>query len=142
MPRVTQLSVLAFLALLFGCASSHVLIGVARPPISPSQVKLYLRPPAKYEEVAILDASSRGSFAITDQGKMDKAITRLKEEAAKLGANGILLQGTGGQYGGSVNTGGATATANGNTAYGVGSGVSVPVFLKAANGLAIFVSQE
>ena len=121
-----------------GCASSHVLVGKARPPISPEQVKIYLRPPAKYEEIALLEASSKNSWAVTQQGKMNKTIERLKEEAAQLGANGILLQGSSTEYGASVNTGAATAT--GNTAYG--TGVSVPIMHKAASGVAIFVSEE
>jgi hypothetical protein len=57
--------------LLGGCASSHVMIGEARPPISPDQVKLYLHPPEKYEEIAIIDASSRRSIAFTDQQKIN-----------------------------------------------------------------------
>ena len=44
---------------------------------------------------------------MSQQGKTNKAIERLKEEAAELGANGILLTGAGDQYGGTV----ATATA-------------------------------
>jgi hypothetical protein len=80
-----------FAAMLFGCAtSSHVMIGTARPPISPESVRVYVQPPEKYEEIAALDATSSGSFAITSQQNMDKAIGRMKEEAAKLGANGIL----------------------------------------------------
>lgn len=129
---------LGIVALLAGCASSHVLVGKARPPIYPDQVKLYLRPPAKFEEIALLEASSKASWAITQQGKMNKAIERLKEEAAQLGANGVILQGSGTEYVGSVNTG--TATATGNTAYG--TGVSVPVMHKAASGVAIFVIEE
>lgn len=121
-----------------GCASSHILVGKARLPTSPEQVKVYLRPPAKYEEIALLEASSKNSWAVTQQGKMNKAIERLKEEAAQLGANGILLQGSGTEYGASVNTGAATAA--GNTAYG--TGVSIPVMHKAASGVAIFVSEE
>ena len=121
-----------------GCASSHILVGKARPPISPEQVKVYLRPPAKYEEIALLEASSKNSLAVTQQGKTNKAIERLREEAAQLGANGILLQGSGTEYGGSVNTGAATAT--GNTAYG--TGVSFAVMHKAASGMAIFVYAE
>lgn len=135
---------LLFLALLSigGCASSHVMLGQPRPAISPDQVKLYVRPPAKYQEIAILESSSKNSFAITQQGKTNKAIERLKEEAAKLGANGVLLQGTGDQYGGTVNTGSATATTAGNSAYVTGSGVGIPVMHKAASGVAIYVEQE
>jgi hypothetical protein len=128
----------SLLLVLGGCASSHVLVGETRPAISPDQVKLYVRPPAKYQEIAVLESSSRSSFAVTQQGKTNKAIERLKEEAAKLGANGVLLQGTGDQYGGTVNTGSATATATGGTY----SGVGVPVMHKAASGVAIFVEQE
>jgi len=93
--RVLRLGPVAVLAaLLLGCAtSSHVMIGTARPPISPESVRVYVQPPEKYEEIATLDTSSQGSFAITGQQNMDKAIARMKEEAAKLGANGILLQG-------------------------------------------------
>jgi hypothetical protein len=53
---------LVLLAQLAGCVSSHVLVGTPRPPISPEQVKVYLHPPAKYEEIALLDTSSRASF--------------------------------------------------------------------------------
>jgi hypothetical protein len=45
------------------CVSSHVIVGKVRPPISPDQVQIYLHPPAtKYEEIAVLDSSSRNSF--------------------------------------------------------------------------------
>ena len=128
--------------LLAGCAaSSHVLVGTARPPISPDQVKIYLHPPAKYEEIAIIDASSRGSPAFTDQQKMNKAIARLKDEAAKLGANGILLEGAGDQSG-AVGTGVGTATSTGHSAVGTGVGISAGIFIKSANGLAIYVPLE
>ena len=132
----------AALIALDGCASSHVMVGQARPAISPDQVKMYVRPPPTYEEIAILESSSKDSFAMTEQGKMNKAIDRLKEEAAKLGANGVLLQETGDQYGGTVNTGSATATTAGNSTHAAGSGVSTPVMHKAASGIAIYVEQE
>lgn len=135
-------SLVATLILTACAASSHVLVGTARAPISPDQVKIYLHPPAKYEEVAIIDASSRGSPAFTDQQKMDKAIARLKEEAAKLGANGILLEGAGDQQAGAVGTSAGTSSASGHSAYGTGVGVSAGIFIKSANGLAIYVSAE
>jgi hypothetical protein len=126
--------------LLVGCAAeSYVLVGTSRPPISPDQVKIYLHAPAKYEEIAIVDASSRGFPAFTDQQKMNKAMARLKEEAASLGANGVLLEGTGDQQAGAVGTGVGTATATGNSAYGTGVGVSAGIFIKSAKGLAIYV---
>ena len=45
-------------------------------------------------------------------------IERLKDEAASLGANGILLEGVGGQQTGTVGTGFGSATANGYSAFG------------------------
>src|SRR4030088_2006714 len=79
---------------LAACApSSHILVGAARPPISPSEVKLYLQPPPSFQEVAILNASANSMFGTGGQGSVDKVVQRLKEQAAKLGANGILLEG-------------------------------------------------
>jgi hypothetical protein len=127
------------LAALSGCATSYVMVGQARPPISPDQVQIYLHPPAsKYSEIALLDTSSKGSFAITAQGKTNVVMDRLKAEAAKLGANGILLEGVGDQAGGSVGTG--YATASGNSAFGFGS--SATVFHKKGDGLAIYVEPD
>jgi hypothetical protein len=104
-------------------------------------VKVYLYPPEKYEEVAVVDASSRQSFSPGDQAKTDKVIARLKEEAAKLGANGLLLQGVEDQYAGSVGSGFGSATASGHTAFGTGFGVSAGVFNKTGRGIAIYVPQ-
>jgi hypothetical protein len=138
MTRVFQL--LAIAALFAGCAtSSHVIVGTVRPAISPDAVNLYLRPPPKYEEIALLEASSKQSFSPGDQAKTNKVIERLKAEAASLGANGVLLQGVADQYGGSVTTGFGSATASGNTAFGTGFGVSTPIHQKAGNGIAIYV---
>ncbi|MGH8133888.1 MAG: hypothetical protein ACRETP_11780 [Steroidobacteraceae bacterium] len=130
----------AFAALLAACASSsHVLVGHARPPISPDQVKIYLEPPVGYEEIATLDASS-GSFS-SDQKKTDQAMARLKAEAAKLGANGILLQGVEKQQSGSIGVGlGGTSFGN-SSAVGGGGGGSGGLYVKAAKGVAIYVPQ-
>ena len=134
MLKLPAFAALMALAALSGCATSYVMVGQARPPTSPDQVQIYLHPPAnKYVEIALLDTSSKGSFAITAQGKTNVVIERLKAEAAKLGANGILLEGVGDQAGGSVGTG--YATASGNSAFGFGS--SATVFHKKGGGLAI-----
>jgi hypothetical protein len=121
-------------ALLAGCASSHILMGQKRPAIPVDQVKLYFKPPAKYEEIAIIEASSQGAFAFTNQSKMNAAIGRLKGEAAKLGANGVLLQGTGSEVAGMAGTGYATN--------GVLMGSAAAAISKTGNGLAIYVTEE
>ena len=96
----------------------------------------------KYEEIALLDTSSKGSFSITAQGKTNAVIDRLKAEAAKLGANGILLSGVGDQAAGSVGSGFGTAIATGHSAFGVGFGSSATVFQKKGDGLAIYVEPD
>jgi hypothetical protein len=132
---------LAALTLSLGaCATSHVMMGQARPPISPALVQVYFHPPAtKYEEIAMLDTSSKGGFGFTAQGKTDIVINRLKEEAAKLGANGVLIQGVGDQPGGSVSTGFGQANAYGNHATAGGIGFSGNVTHKVGSGIAIYV---
>jgi hypothetical protein len=136
-------SILALALGLAACStSSHVLVGTARPPISPESVRVYLEPPPKFEQIATIDATSQGSFAITSQQNMDKAVERMKQEAAKLGANGILLQGVQDTQSGSIGTGVGNSSYNGNSAVGVGVGGSFGIYNKAAHGLAIYVPPE
>lgn len=88
------------LSLIIGCVPvSHIVVGETREPIHPSNVKIYLDYPEEYEKIALIDAGS--NFALKDpvilfdwQRKMDKAMERLKIEAAQLGANGILIVNT------------------------------------------------
>lgn len=133
---------LAAILSLVGCVSSHVMIGQPRPPISPDQVKVYWHPPEHYDEIALLDTSSRASMSITAQGKTDVVIARLKEEAAKLGANGVLLQGVGDQSAGSISSGYGQATATGHSVYASGIGISGNIMIKAGSGVAIYVAQN
>lgn len=130
----TLICALGIAAGLSACSSSSsILVGTARPAIAPTAVKLYLSPPAVYERVALLESSSKASMAITDQGKTDKMIERLKEEAAKVGANGVLLTGSGKQQ-----DAGGVFIPN-----GMGGGIIAPgAEHKAGTGLAIYVTQE
>ncbi|MDH5832844.1 hypothetical protein [Luteimonas kalidii] len=128
------IAVLALLAL-SGCTSSHILVGQQRPAISPSEVRLYLQPPAVYENVAVLKSNNNASFAITSQQKTNKVVERLRDEAAALGANGILLQGVEDQYSGSVGFGNAFASGG----HIWGSGFSAATFVKVGSGIAIHV---
>ena len=92
-----RVALIAGMLSMTGCISSrdlksHELIGGARPPISPEAVQLYLEAPSRrYEEIAVLHSSSRRSWSFTSQSKADVVVKRLKEEAASLGANGVLL---------------------------------------------------
>ena len=142
-PTSATRSIALWLAIiaLAGCATtSRVITGKPRTPIDPSQVTLYSSPPAKYEEIAVIDASSRSSFSFGDQKKMDAVIERLKKEAASLGANGVLLQSTGSESGG----GGVGAGIG--TSVGGGVSIGTSIFTGGANktgrGLAIHVPPE
>jgi hypothetical protein len=122
-------------ALLSACGSSSaILIGKARPPIAPEAVKLYLDAPKSYERIALLESTSKASWAATDQGKTNKMIERLKEEAAKVGANGVLITSTGNQQ-----EGGGVFIPTGQ-----GGGVFAPTTAthKSGNGIAIYVPEE
>jgi hypothetical protein len=126
--------------LLVACATSHVMIGKARPPISPDEVRIYQRPPdGPYEEIARLDTSSQGSFSFTAQSKTDAVIKRLKTEAAKLGANGVLLEGIGDQTSGSIGTGGGSESYSRSSSVGGGIGINAGLTKKVGGGVAIYV---
>jgi hypothetical protein len=134
---------LFFILVLGGCATtSHVITGTARTPIEPSQVKVYSIAPPNYEEIAVIDATSRSSFSFGDQKKMDAVIERLKKEAASLGANGVLLQSTGSEYGGGVGTGVSTGVGVGGGGISIGTGIFTASDNKTARGLAIYVPSE
>lgn len=140
--RLLPVATCACTLLLQACASSsHVMVGQARAPISPDQVRVYLEPPPHYEQIAALDASSGGFFG-SDQSKMDSAVGKLKEEAAKLGANGVLLQAVENQQSGSIGVGVGGASVGGNSAHGGSVGGSGGMYSKLAKALAIYVPAE
>jgi hypothetical protein len=114
--------------LLTGCASgSSIVVGEAREAIDPKQVKLYLEIPETYETIGIVTASSDAGW--TEQGSVDYAVEELKNQAAKIGANGVLIGSTGNQ----------TSTVVGG--YGTGYIYAVPVTAKSVTGKAIYVAQ-
>ena len=115
------------------------MLGSARPPISPNEVKIYWTPPATFQPIADLHASSHSVFKPGGQPEMDQVIARLKEEAAKLGANGIMLEGFSDAQTAALGTGVGSASYSGNTAVGVSAGGSFGVFKKTGRARAIYV---
>lgn len=134
MRLLCSLLLVVFLA---ACASSHIITGKTRPPIPPEQVRIYSAPPSGFEEIALIESSSRGSFSISDQGKTDTVIERLKEEAGKLGANGVLLELTGSESSGGVMTGVSSGGANAR----YGTGIYTQALHKVGKGRAIYVRE-
>jgi len=125
--------VACYLAALFliGCATatgSVILTGPARPSTNPQSVKLYQKEPKKYDVIGLVEASS--DYGWTDQKSQDYAVAELKKQAAKVGANGVLLTTTGTQT--SAMVGG----------YGTGVMWAAPANAKVVKGTAIFVNEE
>jgi len=120
---------------LASCAStSKVMLGSARPPVDPAQVRIYTTPPAGSVEIAQLESSSAVGFGT--QGQTDAAVARLKREAAALGANGVILMGVG-------SSGSPVGMSVGAGSYGRhsagGVGIGIPTTQKKAAGVAIYV---
>ncbi|MGM0631168.1 MAG: hypothetical protein ACQESI_08380 [Pseudomonadota bacterium] len=132
---------LSGMLLLAGCASpsSSVLIGDARPEIPVEQVKVYLEKPESYEEIALIEATSDSSWSFGEQAKVEAVLQRLKEEAAKVGANGVLLEKTGDKEGNSVYVGTGAGSYSGNVGFGVSVGKAFGLTDKTGEGIAIYV---
>ncbi len=128
-----------------GCLSSrdlksHELVGGARAPISPELVQLYLEPPSRrYERIAVLHSSSRRSWSFTSQSKADVVVRRLKEEAASLGANGVLLDGIADRPGATVGTSLGTNIMGPRGTADFGVGVAMPTLQRYGSGIAIYL---
>jgi uncharacterized protein YbjQ (UPF0145 family) len=85
-------SLLSCVATLLGCgpSGSAVLTGARRSAQPTEAVTIYLEPPTrKYEVVGLV--TSRSVNGLTQQSDTQQATDELKRQAAKLGANGVLL---------------------------------------------------
>jgi hypothetical protein len=129
-PRRSALLLLALAVLTIGaCASdSAIVTGNTRASVAPEQVKIYLEPPATFEVIGLVSASSDAGW--TEQGSVDYGIEELKKQAGKLGANGVLL----------VSSGETTTTVVGG--YGTSYAYAVPVTAKTVQGRAIFIKAQ
>jgi hypothetical protein len=90
----TCVATLLTACLICGCATTRtIIVGQPRPPISPEAVRVYQVPPRHFERIAIINSSAGTSWIFPDRPSMELGISRLRKEAAALGANGILLEG-------------------------------------------------
>ena len=111
-----------------GTTGSSIVTGKTRPAIASTEVKIYLDPPAEFETIGMVEGSSEVDFST--QAAQDRAINELKAQAAKIGANGVLLLNTGDK------TGDIVGFTSGGMFYGGASEA------KTAKGRAIFVIRE
>ena len=125
---LNNIPVYLLLLTLAGCATgSAIVVGQVREPIDPNNVKLYLEAPENYETIGIVKASSDAGW--TEQDSVNYAVEELKNQAAKLGANGVFLETTGEQ----------TSTVIGGQ--GTGYLYAIPVSAQTVSGKAIFVTE-
>ena len=87
------LLIFIFVFTLVGCATGSALVtGQTRPAIEDHlSVKVLTQMPVGAEEIAIVKASSDAGW--TEQGSLDYAVEELKKQAAKLGANAVVITG-------------------------------------------------
>jgi hypothetical protein len=105
--------------LIAGCSTSgtSILIGEggALPPTDPSSISLLLGPPQKkHTVVALVEGVAATDDYFTKAKTEAAAITAMKEEAARIGANAIVLTGKGTQPYGQVTVGNSTGSAYGS----------------------------
>jgi hypothetical protein len=139
---------LALVALGCSCAcasrlSSHRLIGAPRAPVSAADVQIYLETPkGAYDQIAVLDASSQRAFAFSYEAKAEVVIRRLKQEAAKVGANGVLLRGISDESGGAVGTDVGSYYEGPRGTIDLGFGATAVMLSRHGSGIAIYLKPE
>lgn len=90
------LSALIATTLLSACATegTSILIGAnnQHPPIDPQKVIILLRPPeTRHEIVALVEGVASTDDYLSEKRTQDAAVMAMKKEAAKLGAQAIVL---------------------------------------------------
>ena len=139
-----KFSLLSALLLLCSCGSTHtVMIGQPRPATTPEAVRVYYSAPRRVERIAIINSSSGPTWAFTTRGQMEDAVSKLREEAAKLGANGVLIEHVGTSSSGNLGIGvGGFGVGNGyHNGYAVGGSGAFggPILHKTVQATAIYV---
>ena len=123
--RVITIIFSVFVLLSCSTAKGTIIItGQVRPAITPTEVKIYLNQPTKYETIGLVEASCE--VDTTTQKAQDLVIDELKKQAAKVGANGVLITNVGSSSSGGVFV----------------SGVYIADEIRTTKGQAIFVIQE
>lgn len=134
---------------LSGCViqrGMHVRTGEYRQPTSFDSVRIYAQEPTNYKVLGLVRGEGSHAF-VSDQHRMDKAIERMKQEAAALGANGVIIQSAGNQAARSQvvqQFGNMSVKSYGNQAFGQYNSTSVGSNVQDAvvNGVAIWVDGE
>jgi len=131
------------LSVLAGCAtSSQIITGTPRAPIAANDVRVYTHAPPSFEEIASLNASRRSVSSAGGERAIQRMIESMKNQAALLGANGLLLEEFSDAQDLSLGTSLGSDSYTHSGSISIGAGGSLGVTQKIAKGRAIFVPPE
>src|SRR4051794_24436059 len=83
---------LVLIGMLTGCSSSGPVVpSETHAPGSPADVKIYSKAPKKYEVLQTLTLVASPEYKMDERGDATRGFAKLREKAAALGANGLLL---------------------------------------------------
>jgi hypothetical protein len=131
-----------YLAIAACVSSSQLLTGVPRSPIAPTQVRIYTMAPQGFEEIAVLGASRKSVSTAGGERAIAMMIESMRAQAARLGANGLLLEDFSNSDAVSVGTGVESEIYTHNASISLGVGGSLGVVKKAVKARAIFVAPK
>jgi hypothetical protein len=125
---------------LAACAtSSQVLTGAPRSPLLPAEVRVYTQAPQSFEEIALLGATRKSVSTAGAERAIARMIEAMRQQAAELGANGLLLEDIADSEPVSVGSGVGSQTYTHNASVSLGLGGSLGVTKKMVKARAIFV---
>ena len=141
MRAVDHVILCIWITALAACAtSSQVLTGAPRSPLLPAEVRVYTQAPQSFEEIALLGTSRKSVSTAGAERAIAKMIETMRLQAARLGANGLLLEDISDSDPVSVGSGVGSQTYTHNGSISLGLGGSLGVSKKMVKARAIFVS--
>jgi hypothetical protein len=132
----------SMLILSAACAPVQVLTGTVRPSIPAPSVVVYSVAPPNFEQVALLSATKKTLFGTGGQRTVDSLVGRLSAQAAKLGANGIILDEFNDERSMSLATGIGSDSYTHNADISLGVGALIGVYKTTGNARAIYVPRD
>jgi hypothetical protein len=137
-----MVGILTCLAIAACTSSSQLLTGLPRSPVMPDQVRVYTMAPPRFEEIAVLRASRKSASTAGGERAIARMIESMRGQAARLGANGLLLEDFADSEPFSLGTAVGSETYTHNASISVGVGGALGVVKKSAKARAIFVSPK
>jgi hypothetical protein len=137
---VNQVMFCIWIFTLAACATStQVLTGPPRSPLLPAEVRVYTQAPQSFEEIALLGATRKSVSTAGAERAIARMIEAMRQQAAELGANGLLLEDIADSEPVSVGSGVGSQTYTHNASVNLGIGGSLGVTKKMVKARAIFV---